>query len=164
MPPRDRHVQTATHEPRLSMRRVDGPSNHSELVVERGVVGLGGWDQVLGKELELETAIAAHEAEAPALALGARDGGAPVDLHAELAGRQPEPRRTGRERDRHPREPLGTPFQQLACLGWRQPADVHAGDVGSLGELVRRPREDETQEQGDQQREERENAEPGPQA
>src|SRR6476469_2899210 len=99
-------MQSAAHEARLSARCTDGVSHEPELVVERGLVGARRRREVRREELEPDATVAADESEAAALALGARDGGGPVDADAELARRQPEAVRADGERHGRARERL----------------------------------------------------------
>ena len=159
---RDRDVQPAPDELRLAMRRVERLAEQSELVVDGGAVGTDRRRDVLREQLQLEPAVAAHDADPAALARSGRDRGVPVDLDAHRLRRDRERPAAGDERHRHRGEPRRALLQQgLRGLG-AHPPDVDPGDLRAVGEPVGGAGEEERDADREHSRSERQNRDPGP--
>ena len=130
--------------------------------VERGLVDLGRRMDVGAEDAHADPAEAAQRPEAVALPPGGLDAGAPVDLDAERA-RADLPRATGRpELDRNVAQPVGAPLEAPAGLVGVEPADGHACDPRTGGQLGRRTGEGEAEKRAHADEERRHEQRPLP--
>ena len=154
----DLEVEAPADEPGVARRPIGHLADQPELVRERRIRYPGAGCDIGGEQLQLEAAIAADEPEPVAVSARGRDGGGPVDLHAELLRRDQEAMRTEREDHRCGGEALPAPGQLTLGCGGAQTPDIDAGDPRSRGEAVGRARE---REPGPEREDDQEHPDPG---
>src|SRR5581483_1829329 len=139
----DRDPEAVTDEAGLHVRAVDLRREQTDLVGDRGIVGLHRRLVVDGPEAQCEPPIAAEDGEAAAAREGLVDRRLPVGLDAELLRADPEPAPVRRERERDALQAPAAPLELRERLRPGEAADGHAADPDPRCQAIRVPGEAE---------------------